>query len=423
MIENKKYIIFDLENTKIDSLLLADLKAYGYKMTYLYSEAHADEAPKNKEEALFDCLNQLFHYKGHRKPQVVVVTNKEETITASKEMEMETIGYGLEGADYVVQADEGLRTLLIDEAELQAIRAGAAMPKDGPTATYVKGKGVKVDGENRTNAFSVVWAFLYPYLIFFFSKQLFMTVFAILAAFLAGTSDKIDKFVNGFMGIVSEETGILEWTANGESLITIPTLIVSALIMYFLAGGKKTLDAVKEETKEFAIKNVAICTAITLVMALGINFCFAGFEFFKFDATYLEATKRTYDVAWPIALILYVVVAPFVEELVYRGIIFNAIRGKVKPMFAAILSAALFAYGHPGVLQLVYAFIIGFMFAYAYHHTRKLWVPIMMHSVINLVVYVLGSVGLFKQNTTLAIIGLVCALLSAGAIYFKKERP
>lgn len=421
MIENKNYIILDVENVKLDSLLLADLKAYGYKITDMANLAFDEGA--TKEEELHETLNQVFHYKGHRKSAVVLVTNKVETVAAAKEMELEAISYGTEGADYAAQADEGLRTLLINEAELQAIRSGAAMPKDGPTATYVKGKAAKTDGEKRTNAFGVVWAFLYPYLIFFFSKQIFMTIFAIFAAFLAGTSDKIDKFVNGFMGVVSEETGILEWTANGEALLNIPTLIVTGLIMYFFMGGRKTLQAAKEEVQELKIKNVATCAALTLVLALGLNFCFAGFDFFKFDTIYLEATKRNYEVALPIGLIMYVVVAPFVEELVFRGIIFNAVRGKVKPMFAAVLSAALFAYGHPGLLQLLYAFIIGFMFAYAYHHTRKLWVPIMMHSVINLVVYVLGKMAVFQENTTLGTIGLICAMACAVCIYFKKERP
>ncbi len=421
MIENKNYIILDLENTKIDSLLLADLKAYGYKITDM-SNLSFDEGA-TKEEELHETLNQVFHYKGHRKNAVVLVTNKAETVAAAKEMELEAIGYAVAGAEFIANEEIDLRALLINEAELQAIREGAKMPNDGPTTIYVKGKDGKGNAENRTNAFGVVWAFLYPYLIFFFSKQIFMTVFAIFAAFLAGTSDKIDKFVNGFMGAVSEETGILEWTANGESLLNIPTLIVTGLIMYFFMGGKKTLQAAKEEAQELKIKNVATCAALTLVLALGLNFCFAGFDFFKFDTIYLEASKRIYEVSLPIGLILYVVVAPFVEELVFRGIIFNAVRGKVKPMFAAVLSATLFAYGHPGLLQLLYAFIIGFMFAYAYHHTRKLWVPIAMHSVINLVVYVLGKMAVFQENTTLGTIGLICAVFSAGFIYFKKERP
>lgn len=422
MIENKQYIIFDV-NEKIDSLLLADLKAYGYKMKHLSSENKTDEERVSKSEEIFDCLNQLFHYKGHRKAQVVIVTDKEETVAAAKEMEIDSLGFVIEGGDFIARAEEDMRALLIDEAELQAIREGAKMPKDGPTSIYVRGKESKGDGENRTNAFTVVWKFLYPYLLFFFSKSLLWNACSMLTTFLAGTSDTLHNFVYGFMVNRIEETGELMATPNGEAMLQIPTLLLSGLIMYFFVGGKKALNTAKEEVKELSIKNVAICAGITLVMALGLNFCFAGFDFFKFDATYLEATKRMYDVVWPVGLILYVVVAPFVEELVFRGIIFNNVRGMVKPLFAAALSAALFAYGHAGVLQMVYAFIIGFMFAYAYHHTRKFWVPVVMHSAINLVVYILGSMELFKENTTLAIVGLVCAVLSVGTIYFKKERP
>ena len=88
-----------------------------------------------------------------------------------------------------------------------------------------------------------------------------------------------------------------------------------------------------------------------------------------------------------------------------------------------MISAALFAYGHVGFLQVAYAFVIGFMFAYVYHHTNNLYITIIMHSVINLVVYLLGRLDLFKENTTLAIIGLVATLFSGVFIYFKQERP
>lgn len=170
------------------------------------------------------------------------------------------------------------------------------------------------------------------------------------------------------------------------------------------------------------IRNVAVFTGLTLVMALGLNFCFAGFGLLKMDATYMEAAKHIYDMSLPIGLILSGIIAPLVEELVYRGILFNGIKRLVKPFYAGVISSILFAYGHAGLLQAVYAFIIGLVFAYAYHHTKRFWVPVMMHSVINIVVYLLSKAEVFKENTTLAIIGLACAVFSGLVLYFKKVR-
>ena len=59
MIENKNYIILDIENAKIDSLLLADLKAYGYKITDMANLVFDEGA--TKEEELHETLNQVFH--------------------------------------------------------------------------------------------------------------------------------------------------------------------------------------------------------------------------------------------------------------------------------------------------------------------------------------------------------------------------
>lgn len=419
MIENKNYIIFDLEDTKIASLLLADLKAYGYKLTHM-SSMQFDEGITKKEE-LHETLNQVFHYKGYRKAQVVVVTNKAETVATAKEMDIETIGFFVEGADFTVETEADLRSELINEAELQAIREGAKMPKDGPTATYVKGKETKA--EKRPNNFKIIWTFLYPFLLFSFIKAFVLSLCTAILTTVAEYNESVHHFVYTMLIIPLEETGELMVTANGEALFQIPTLLLSGLSMYLFVGGRKALLAVKEEVKEFKMKNVVMCASITLAMALGLNFCFAGFGFFKFDASFMEVSKRIYDVSIPMGLILYGVVAPLVEELVFRGIIFNSIKKLVKPLMAAMISAALFAYGHVGFLQTTYAFVIGFMFAYVYHHTNKLYIPVLMHSLINIMVYLLGRLNVFQKNTAVAIIGLVVAVFSAGVLYLKKERP
>ena len=410
MIENKLYLIFDM-NEKIDSLLLADLKTCGYKLTHM-DHMEFDET-LTKEETLHETLNRVFHYKGHRKPQVLVITNKEEMLAVAKEMELDTFTY--EGVP------EALREALINEAELQAIREGAKMPKDGPTATYVKGKDPKA--ENRPNNMKIIWTFLYPFLLFCFIKAFFLNACTAVLTTIAEYNERVHHFVYTMLIIPLEETGELMVTANGEVFFQIPTLLLSGLAMYLFVGGRKALLAAKEEVKEFKMKNVAMCAGITLAMALGLNFCFAGFGFFKFDASFMEVSKRIYDVSIPAGLILYGIVAPLVEELVFRGIVFNGIKKLVKPLMAAVISAALFAYGHVGFLQVAYAFVIGFMFAYVYHHTNKLYITIIMHSVINLVVYVLGKMAVFQGNTTLGTIGLICAVACAVCIYFKKERP
>lgn len=408
MIENKKYIIFDLENTKVDSLLLADLKAYGYKMAYLSKETQDDETPMNKEEALFDCLNQLFHYKGHRKPQVVVVTNKEETIVASKEMEMETIGYGLEGADYVVQADEGLRALLIDEAELQAIRSGAAMPKDGPTATYVKGKKGKGNGEKRTNAMAVAWKFLYPFLLFYFAVGILEGFSIIILDFLAKTSD----FVRGLVLVVEESTDELSvFSEIGTALVQAVKYIGGFIVAYYALKGNKLIKKTQEEVKGFTTLNYISWTVLSLVLALGMNFLLTGLGMLEMDTNYVEAAESLYGVGILIGIILYGVVAPITEEIFFRGVIFNGLKEDLKPFSAAAISAALFGIYHGNVIQAVYGFALGLVLAYAYYYSKRIFAPMLMHSVVNIVVFLCTNFDVFKKGSAQTTIGVVCTVL------------
>lgn len=406
MIENKNYIIFDLENTKIDSLLLADLKAYGYKITHMSSLSF--EENMTKEEELHETLNKVFHYKGHRKPQVVIVTDKEETIAAAKEMEIDSLSFAVEGADFIVKAEEDMRALLIDEAELQAIREGAAMPKDGPTATYVRGKEGKGNGETRTNAFSVVWKFLYPFLMFYFAGKIVESLFSAVLLFMINTSE----VVRNFAVVASESTEeVVVVNEAAYSVIQILKYIIGFLVAYFALKGNKIVKKTQEEPKGFTTLNYISWTVLSVVLALGINFLFAGLGILQADATYTEMAGAMYSVSIVVGFILYGVIAPITEEIMFRGVIFGGLRDDLKPFSAAAISAALFGMYHGNLLQAVYGFALGMMFAYAYHYSKRIFVPIIMHGIVNIIVFLCTTLDVFKKSSAQTTIGAVCTVL------------
>lgn len=85
--------------------------------------------------------------------------------------------------------------------------------------------------------------------------------------------------------------------------------------------------------------------------------------------------------------------APFVEEVLFRGLVFGCLRGSGRPL-AYLLSCALFAFAHVWtfalsgwdmsyfVLMLQY-FVPGFVFAWAYDRSGTLWTPILLHGLVN----------------------------------------
>ena len=86
---------------------------------------------------------------------------------------------------------------------------------------------------------------------------------------------------------------------------------------------------------------------------------------------------------WYVTVIGTVILAPLIEELVFRKWIID--RARPFGEFAAcLLSGILFGLFHGNFLQGFYATALGFIFAYVYIRTSNLLYPVALHAVVNL---------------------------------------
>lgn len=90
--------------------------------------------------------------------------------------------------------------------------------------------------------------------------------------------------------------------------------------------------------------------------------------------------------AWCSRSIIAVIVAPVIEEVLFRGLLLQRWALRWGTMTAVILSSSLFAIGHVEVLG---HFVFGVAMAALYLRTRSLWVPISAHALNNFIVSVL----------------------------------
>ncbi len=79
------------------------------------------------------------------------------------------------------------------------------------------------------------------------------------------------------------------------------------------------------------------------------------------------------------------VVAPFVEEVFFRGFVFAGLRNKWSWPKAAAISAVLFAVAHVVPTSILPIFILGFIFAFLYQFSGSIWPAIFMHMLTNTV--------------------------------------
>ncbi|MFP4156633.1 MAG: CPBP family intramembrane glutamic endopeptidase [Opitutales bacterium] len=82
-------------------------------------------------------------------------------------------------------------------------------------------------------------------------------------------------------------------------------------------------------------------------------------------------------------VVLAVVLAPLVEELIFRGCIYRFLKSKTSLLPAQVLSGAVFAMLHANLLSFVPLLLVGVLLAHIYEKSGNLWVAIWFHAFFN----------------------------------------
>lgn len=76
---------------------------------------------------------------------------------------------------------------------------------------------------------------------------------------------------------------------------------------------------------------------------------------------------------------------PILEELFFRGVIFNTLKSKYSVAASIIVSSLLFSLFHGNILLMTTSFIHGIVFAFIYHKYKNIAYSIALHSFSNLI--------------------------------------
>jgi len=82
-------------------------------------------------------------------------------------------------------------------------------------------------------------------------------------------------------------------------------------------------------------------------------------------------------------VIVGTIFAPIVEEIFFRGFIFQGLRHKYGWIKGGLLSALVFALGHLDPVAFIPTFILGLLLAYLYHRSNSVWPGVILHFLVN----------------------------------------
>ena len=140
---------------------------------------------------------------------------------------------------------------------------------------------------------------------------------------------------------------------------------------------------------------------------------------FQESLSAMEAANKSIESGSGLELIFTVViVAPLVEELLFRGIVFRSMQ-KVFPVWISImLSAIMFGAYHMNLVQAVYAAFMGIVAGIMYHKINRLIYPIIVHAANNFIGAMQSFIPSNIESLTVDIFSIIMVIPMCYIIYY-----
>ena len=178
-----------------------------------------------------------------------------------------------------------------------------------------------------------------------------------------------------------------------------------ALFFVYLVFNFTTKTDFKTATRLKVKFDIKICLGTIILAVITILACVNATSLFNYIFGLREATSSVgipLDSFWQflLAVLLLAVLPAIVEELIFRGIIFNGLRQKFSAIVSIVLSGAMFSLFHLSIYNTFFQFILGVVLAWLVHYTGSIVYSMIYH---------------FANNFTIVLI----SYLSKGASIFE----
>ena len=283
----------------------------------------------------------------------------------------------------------------------------------------------------RTNEswLKVVWRMLYPLLVYEAIGvliQVFVAVGVSVKEMLGSNLADIvatEQSYYAFMNQVMESFySNMYYTLIASAVVTIPILGL------FMRRDQRLRQAAGMQPVQIQVPFIVYpLVAITAFAAcIGGNNIILSSGLIEIDEGYQQLTEILYSAPMWFQLLGTGVIVPLCEELIFRGLMYNRLKEYMPVKWALMLSALAFGIGHGNWVQGVYAFSLGYMMAYLYEKTNKLWVPVLFHIVANSISVLITESEIFNilyhDEITVLLSGAVGVLIAMGGMLAIQKR-
>ena len=242
--------------------------------------------------------------------------------------------------------------------------------------------------------------------------------------------------------------------------ILIYTAIQTSLGMFLAVvfgffEGARDFNAIMDVLKENALVITAICAVVTSVVlslffhidikngriekrgqikamdflmaivggagvSIALNIVIALTNMSGKDTAFVEVSDMITSNPLFVTIICAGILIPIVEEILFRGLIFNRIKCQYNFLAGLLISSLLFGIYHGNIVQGIYATLLGIFLGFAYHKTKSIFIPIFIHMGGNTFVSIYGKLGENEENIGILVVTVAISIIFAliGTIYF-----
>lgn len=194
-------------------------------------------------------------------------------------------------------------------------------------------------------------------------------------------------------------------------------LIILIVSVIFLPILYKVFKKYKEKNS-FKIKNIFIPATFGITICLIYNIIL-----FQLNNIFYFTTKfEVNSIPIIVQIICSGILGPILEELLFRGIVYNKLKEFNKPMASIIISSVIFSLFHINIIDFIYAFGVSFILIYMYEKYKTLKAPIITHICLNTTIILMLNLiikNFIVFNMYLLIVSIVILLILR--IYLRKD--
>ncbi len=259
-----------------------------------------------------------------------------------------------------------------------------------------KRKEVKIT-QKRTTFFQKAYYILKPLVIYMLVKTLAQLILAMTV--MSVSFDGIAEFIN-------QDYNQINAVINGMASLAGMIFLVGDFLKEAAVSGEVDIDT--GTARQFAayMKNgflgyekvnalgLAVCAVFGAVSSIALNVTVSyGMELFQSASErYARVEQIQYSVPLWLGIILYGIIAPFAEEIVFRGVTYNRMKRFYSIPRSIVVTALIFGAFHANLPQFLYGTCMGMLIAICYEKEKCFAAPVIFHMAANITVFVLSMV-------------------------------